>query len=452
MGGTVQKYLKTLGVWLTETAIAGMPLIPFMIFLVSFENHEGAFSYVLPVVLYYAFNKTGDFMLGVFGEVKNTYRLAQIGGILVVTGGAVSLFGGKSLTFYDVGATLIGLGTSIYNPMYSSLKARLREEGKFPYRNPELVGMTLMTLFVLVILMTEGHLETVLISTYIGLSVVSLLTLNGLGIKERFKGEPLFDYSKHDFKKIIPAFLFFFMVLFVRLYKQTATFVDVLILFLVATIAVTLVFLTRHHAEHEAPYRLQDVFYGEVSEYAVLFDVFYYMAMGDMMSCFAAVVIMMASMTVAMAFGDKIATRVRMLRNPALTVGALIAALILFLVPAANLICLILITLFSAIGRMLVKDEYKKDATSVEEQSLSTARMGGIGSVLGQTELAFALAGASLLLLHNGSAALEPYADRISVSDLDGVFFLAQVICTLVFVIQGIVLLIGVLKESKSSK
>ena len=108
---------KRLGLWLTEAAIAGVPMIPLFIYVTSFFEHEGSLIYVMPFVLFYSFNKTATFMLGVFGDAKNPYRIAQVAAVNVIVGATLSLFGEVSFVFSDLGSTFVGLGTGVFGSM-----------------------------------------------------------------------------------------------------------------------------------------------------------------------------------------------------------------------------------------------------------------------------------------------------------------------------------------------
>lgn len=84
--------MKKLGITLTEAGISGAPMIPMMVFVTTFIRNNGRLDYILPFVIFYSFLKIGAFIVSVFGEVNNPFRLAQFASLTVILGSVLILF------------------------------------------------------------------------------------------------------------------------------------------------------------------------------------------------------------------------------------------------------------------------------------------------------------------------------------------------------------------------
>ena len=432
---------KRLGLWLTEAAIAGVPMIPLFIYVTSFFEHEGSLIYVMPFVLFYSFNKTATFMLGVFGDAKNPYRIAQVAAVNVIVGATLSLFGEVSFVFSDLGSTFVGLGTGVFGSMYRAVKDYLRSRKRFPKGRPELVGFALMTVFVSLILLARGRLEETIIACYVALSCVALATLRSLDVPDELKTRPLFDYATHDLKKGIPALAFLALVLFVRLYKQTANVNDILLVLVIST-AVTVVAVVRRRYRVHQVFEYHGVFYSEMMIFLCLWDVFYFISKGDFSMVIGSTLAMFIGLFLAQAFGKRILGRFHGIRESNVLVCLTMATAVIFLVPALNLPALGFIGFFTQLGHQRVAGLYREQTDyGLVDIYLSNQKMLNIGIVAGQAILVGALAVVSLVMLKNSTAAMYSYAFHIPEASLTGVFDMTRLICDVIFLAQGVILL-----------
>ena len=92
--------MKKLGITLTEAGISGAPM---MVFVTTFIRNDGRLDYILPFVIFYSFLKIGAFIVSVFGEVNNPFRLAQFASLTVILGSVLILSRsarGNSVIYY----------------------------------------------------------------------------------------------------------------------------------------------------------------------------------------------------------------------------------------------------------------------------------------------------------------------------------------------------------------
>ena len=65
------KILSTVLASFSEALAEGAIMLPNLMFVGLYAQHDGELGYVLPFVLLYAFQKAGAFLLGGFGRLKN---------------------------------------------------------------------------------------------------------------------------------------------------------------------------------------------------------------------------------------------------------------------------------------------------------------------------------------------------------------------------------------------
>ncbi len=434
--------LKHWGVWITEAAISGVPMIPLFIFVTSFIAHEGAFTYVLPFVLFYAFNKMGEFTLGIFGEVNNPYRLAQISAWIVIVGAVVCWFGHLSIICYDISGILIGFGSSIFGTMYRTVKSEMLKLGRFPYQHANLMGFAIMTIFSFLILGAQGKLETTIIAVYIAMAVIALLALQGFKVDQDAKNRSLFRPHTGDIRYGIPALLMLLIAFFVRLFKQTAGAADIIVIMVLAAIIMVVVNVFTKYLPKQA-FNYHGVYYNEVLIIAVLFNVFYYIACNNIPAVLLINGLQFLGQFIAMIAGAKVinALQGRNIKH-ILTLGMIIA-LAVFAIPntITDAIAVLAIGFLSQTGDALVSGTFRKQSQlSDVDAALSSQKTIGTGIVAGQTILVIVLALVSLFVLHNDTTAMSAYAFHMDIAHVDTAFLYTRWICAALIAVQGAIM------------
>ncbi|KFI58608.1 hypothetical protein [Bifidobacterium gallicum] len=436
--------LNHCGVWITEAAISGVPMIPLFIFVTSFIAHEGEFTYVLPFVLFYAFNKMGEFTLGMFGEVNNPYRLAQISAWIVIVGALVCWFGHLSIICYDIAGVLIGFGSSIFGTMYRTVKSELLKAGTFPYPHANLMGFALMTVFSFAILAAQGRLETIIISVYIIMAVIALLTLQSFDLSDTMKNRSLFQPHTGDMRYGIPALLMLLIAFFVRLFKQTAGAADIIIVMVLVAIILVVVNQCKRYLPAQA-FNYHGMYYNEVLIMVVLFNVFYYIASNNIPGVLIINGLQFLGQFLAMLGASALIRKLGSHNIPRLITLAMIIALIVFAIPntITDCIAVFAIGFLSQTGDAMVSGTFRHQSQLTDvDQALSSQKTIGTGIVAGQTILVIVLAMVSLAVLHNDALAMSAYAFHISINHVDTAFMITRWICSAIIAIQGIIMAI----------
>lgn len=438
---SMRRVPERIGLWLAEAGMSGAPMIPLLIYLDSFSAHQGAFLYVLPFVLFYSFNKTGVFILEAFGTLNNTYRIARLSALCVIFGCALSVFGELDLVFSDLGASLVGLGTGVFTPMYHTFKEMLKKAGAWAYGRTEVVGELIMIAVVVALFLSRGHVGAVVIAAYMLMCVASLLALRGLPVPEAKMNAPLFVPSTHDYRKLIPAALFFAIIFFVRLFKQTASSMDILAI-LVATTLVTLVVVLRRTYAAPQIFEYHGVFYSEIIIFAILYELILLIVSGRFTELLVAFVLFLSGSFLAMLIGGRVLPRFDGWSASNILIMLLMAASVVFLFDATGLIALFLISFLAALGRQRVGRIYhRNNIGSISSLYLESQKMSNIGFIVGQTILVIVMAVVSVMFFHNADAIMSVYAFQIPRTDLAVDFHIIQIVCAVIFCLQGATIL-----------
>ncbi|RSX55912.1 hypothetical protein D2E26_0475 [Bifidobacterium dolichotidis] len=438
--------LKHLGVWITEAAITGVPMIPLFIFVTSFIKHEGEFTYVLPFVLFYAFSKMGEFTLGIFGKVNNPYRLAKISGWLVIIGAVTILFGSFHIAFYDIGAILIGFGTSIFGTMYRTVKGELAAEHKFNYPHANAVGFAIMTVLSFVILGQMGRLETVIIAMYVVMTIAALLTVQSFEVDSDKRHARIFVPNTGRWQDGIPALLMLLIAFFVRLFKQTAGPVDIIIVVLLSAIILIIVAAHSKYTTKQV-FEYRGVYVNEVLIMCVLFFVFKFIAQGDITGVIMINGFQFLGQFIAILIGARIIAALHKhdLSVPNLCVICMLGLLVLFAIPTyvTGVIAMTLIGFVSQIGDQSIHTIFGRNTElSRVDVGLSSQKTIGTGIVAGQTILVIVMAIVSFIMLHNDTIAMSAYAFHMNIEGVSTVFLITRIACAVVVALQGIAMLI----------
>ena len=434
--------LERLELWITEASTSGSFLIPLLIYLNSFTSHQGELAYVLPFVLFYAFNKTGGFILEGFGTPSNAYKLSLLGLWIAIAGCIVSMLGFLDIVVLDFGASLTGLGTAIFSPMYSTLKGACRTGNHWQFGRVEVSGGIIALPIVAGVTLSQGRIQEV---TYLGYAVmllVAVLAVRGIASLYGKRTEAMFSPRQLRWRKFVPAILFFAAILLVRLFKQTASAFDILCVVAVV-IAISLVTAIWNRRYIESGSSLHRMFFSGAMVYAILFDVVVYVVCEEYIKLIIVSEIFLLGCLVTTAFGAKIAKRLEGRDVPNIALVCLMLSNIPFLFDLTNPAGIFLIAFFSTFGLMAVGMEAKPN-TSIPKAaaSLHSQNTSDVGSILGQTVLFAAIAVVSFVAFSDVSEMMAAYAFQIPKEHLDAEFHIVQIACSVVIWVLGVLFLI----------
>lgn len=247
-------------------------MIPMMVFVTTFIRNNGRLDYILPFVIFYSFLKIGAFIVSVFGEVNNPFRLAQFASLTVILGSVLILFQKKMLLTLDLGAFLIGFGLSVFVPMYRTIKAIVSERTGEKYQKEEFFGFILMLIFTTFLLIGAEYSEELVLSCYLILSVITLFSIRSM-VKDPSKlTAPLFKEREYDWQEAMSAVILLALLFSLRLFKQTADVSDIFTILIIATILIFFEMMTHFYAAKE-PYELYQAYFSEYMTFVILYCV-----------------------------------------------------------------------------------------------------------------------------------------------------------------------------------
>lgn len=428
---------------LTEAGAGGGAMLPIMMFFTMFRLHEGDFRYVLPFVMFYSFLKVSDYVLGAIGTVKNPYRLAQWCLVFAAIGAFFVMFGFAWIGFEDIGAILMGASLSIFGPMYKTVKSNLKQRHDFSYPHASQWGMLVMVAFFFFIMMTPSHYSEGIYITYLLLLIVSLLTIHMLTHNEPEFNTKIFDTSTRDWRHVIPAVALLFLLFFVRLFRQTANARDAIIVFIVATIVIvgTAIAPMTHTKAH---FEFHSMYYSEILIYVILFGVFIFIGEGHIELLLFMFLVMFAAQFLAPTIAMPLMKRAGRLRVSNIIILALIITSPLLLFRHTFFIGCFVTFMLTTAGHIRVNGLYAHRHPHPKlGTQLSNQYMSDFGIIVGQTILIIVLAVVSIIMDHSSTIAVAAYAFHIPRPSLEHVFFVTALVCTVIFDVQGLLLLLG---------
>ena len=433
--------MKKLGITLTEAGISGAPMIPMMVFVTTFIRNNGKLDYILPFVIFYSFLKIGSFTVSVFGEVNNPFRLAQFASLTIILGSVLILFQKKMLLTLDLGAFLIGLGLSVFVPMYRTVKAVVSERTGEKYQKEEFFGFILMLIFTAFLLVGSRYSEELVLSCYLFLSVITLFSIRAMvGDSSRLTA-PLFKERKYDWQEAMSAVILLALLFSLRLFKQTADVSDIFTILIIATILIFFEMMTHFYAAKE-PYELYQAYFSEYMTFVILYCVFLYMGMADVK-----MVVLAFSILFAVNLTAKFTARyVTALENRWLVGNVMILMLMVssvLMIPERLWLLGVAVSVYAiSIGMGEVGSDYRSSGKfPTYEQQLARQKMNGVGSVIGQLILIGVMIVSSQLLVHDPNYTVNACIRRIPSGELESVLLVTRYAGLVLLDVQGIFLL-----------
>ncbi|WP_241531868.1 hypothetical protein [Ligilactobacillus ruminis] len=433
--------MKKLGITLTEAGISGAPMIPMMVFVTTFIRNNGKLDYILPFVIFYSFLKIGSFTVSVFGEVNNPFRLAQFASLTIILGSVLILFQKKMLLTLDLGAFLIGLGLSVFVPMYRTVKAVVSERTGEKYQKEEFFGFILMLIFTAFLLVGSRYSEELVLSCYLFLSVITLFSIRAMVRDPSRLTAPLFKEKKYDWQEAMSAVILLALLFSLRLFKQTADVSDIFTILIIATILIFFEMMTHFYAAKE-PYELYQAYFSEYMTFVILYCVFLYMGMADVK-----MVVLAFSILFAVNLTAKFTARyVTVLENRWLVGNVMILMLMVssvLMIPERLWLLGVAVSVYAiSIGMGEVGSDYQSSGKfPTYEQQLARQKMNGVGSVIGQLILIGVMIVSSQLLVHDPNYTVNAYIHKIPSEELESVLLATRYAGLVLLDVQGIFLL-----------
>lgn len=426
---------------MTEAGISGAPMIPMMVFVTTFIRNNGKLDYILPFVIFYSFLKIGSFTVSVFGEVNNPFRLAQFASLTIILGSVLILFQKKMLLTLDLGAFLIGLGLSVFVPMYRTVKAVVSERTGEKYQKEEFFGFILMLIFTAFLLVGSRYSEELVLSCYLFLSVITLFSIRAMVRDPSRLTAPLFKEKKYDWQEAMSAVILLALLFSLRLFKQTADVSDIFTILIIATILIFFEMMTHFYAAKE-PYELYQAYFSEYMTFVILYCVFLYMGMADVK-----MVVLAFSILFAVNLTAKFTARyVTALENRWLVGNVMILMLMVssvLMIPERLWLLGVAVSVYAiSIGMGEVGSDYQSSGKfPTYEQQLARQKMNGVGSVIGQLILIGVMIVSSQLLVHDPNYTVNAYIHKIPSEELESVLLATRYAGLVLLDVQGIFLL-----------
>lgn len=416
-------------------------MIPMMVFVTTFIRNNGKLDYILPFVIFYSFLKIGSFTVSVFGEVNNPFRLAQFASLTIILGSVLILFQKKMLLTLDLGAFLIGLGLSVFVPMYRTVKAVVSERTGEKYQKEEFFGFILMLIFTAFLLVGSRYSEELVLSCYLFLSVITLFSIRAMVRDPSRLTAPLFKEKKYDWQEAMSAVILLALLFSLRLFKQTADVSDIFTILIIATILIFFEMMTHFYAAKE-PYELYQAYFSEYMTFVILYCVFLYMGMADVK-----MVVLAFSILFAVNLTAKFTARyVTALENRWLVGNVMILMLMVssvLMIPERLWLLGVAVSVYAiSIGMGEVGSDYQSSGKfPTYEQQLARQKMNGVGSVIGQLILIGVMIVSSQLLVHDPNYTVNAYIHKIPSEELESVLLVTRYAGLVLLDVQGIFLL-----------
>lgn len=416
-------------------------MIPMMVFVTTLIRNNGKLDYILPFVIFYSFLKIGAFTVSVFGEVNNPFRLAQFASLTIILGSVLILFQKKMLLTLDLGAFLIGLGLSVFVPMYRTVKAVVSERTGEKYQKEEFFGFILMLIFTAFLLVGSRYSEELVLSCYLFLSVITLFSIRAMVRDPSRLTAPLFKEKKYDWQEAMSAVILLALLFSLRLFKQTADVSDIFTILIIATILIFFEMMTHFYAAKE-PYELYQAYFSEYMTFVILYCVFLYMGMADVK-----MVVLAFSILFAVNLTAKFTARyVTALENRWLVGNVMILMLMVssvLMIPERLWLLGVAVSVYAiSIGMGEVGSDYQSSGKfPTYEQQLARQKMNGVGSVIGQLILIGVMIVSSQLLVHDPNYTVNAYIHKIPSGELESVLLVTRYAGLVLLDVQGIFLL-----------
>ena len=405
------KILSTVLASFSEALAEGAVMLPNLMFVGLYAQHDGELGYVLPFVLLYAFQKAGAFLLGGFGRLKNPRLVWLWGNCLAAAGCVAMFFGERSRSLWDIGAVMIGLGLSGHTAMYRTTRDAIREKGLWHPRASLLLGYLLLGgSMLLMLLMRKSRMDWV-IGRLLMLILVSTLHCILLSGQSPYRGAPAYEKNTVRPDQFAYAVIVLLFTVVIRLFKQTASAWLISGVALGLLLALLAAMLLRRKGFR--PWSLRTLWYGAERNFVTVYSLICFLAKGEPGKVTVAYLMIGAGVALSKAAAAPLRKRVPEAVFERFCMAAACAASCLMLVPltACYMAGVLLTVLFVSMGNAASLKAYLVDERfPATERRLVRARFYGLGAVVEQAVMLIALFTASAFTQGSGTSALADYA------------------------------------------
>lgn len=257
----------------------GASVIPSLIFSGLVFQHTGVYAYLLPVVLLIVAEKSFIFLIQGFGRITNPTRLLLADLFVSMTGTVIAMFGYAFAPLWSIGAVLIGLGMSIYAPMFRTYRDWKRRHHTWE-SNPAVAAsyLALVVMLAIVFLLRHQYFNIVL-GVYFILQLIEFFFMRGKLKEDSDQDKPMFDHEGRSSHTIIATVVITLATFAVCFYKQTAdTRYAFWILMAYSILFLIFAFI---HPMHYRDYAKRTLWYGAMRTFLNTFGLIYFAATGQ---------------------------------------------------------------------------------------------------------------------------------------------------------------------------
>lgn len=374
-----------LGYTLGGALTVGASVVPTLIFSGLVFQHTGVYAYLLPVVLLIVMEKSFIFSIQGFGRITNPTRILLTDLILSMIGTVVAMFGTLYAPLWSVGAVLIGLGMSIYAPMFRTYRDYKRRNNTWE-SNPAVPAsyLALVLILAVVFLLRHQHFNIVL-GVYLVLQALTYLFMRGKWKADPGRSTPMFDHQGRSHYTIIATVVVMLATLAVCFYKETA---DTRYAFWILTAySVLLIVFALIHPMVYRDYAKRTFWYGAMRTFMNTFGLIYFAATGQSNYVFLVYIMYGLGIGLSKVIGKplKKLTGVKRYEDVCIVLALLCSCLLLTFCPGFMLAGILLSVMFVSAGNTNSAYIYLDDeAYPFNDRHLVRTKFFATGAVMSQ--------------------------------------------------------------------
>ena len=424
-------------VFLAESFAEGAVILPNIIFAGLIFEHFGAYEYIMPFVLLYAFEKAGTFAIQGFGRINNPYRILRVGILIAVFGSFITLGGYTMHVLWSIGASLIGIGLSIYIPFYKTVTDCLKENNLWKFKNSSLKGYLFLAIFTIVSMMIRRTSMNYVFAIFTLTLCGTAWFIFNLEVTDDLRNNKMFIPHGLGLRYFIPSLLIFLLTFFTRGLKQTSNMSYIFYMLITFCLLILTDFFYK-----KRNYRiqsLQSMWYGAVRNFFTIYSLIYFIAVGKYVYVSISYLMIAVALICAMVISPVIKKKVTGSKYECFCILAASLSSLLVLVPHMYMVGVLLGCMFVSMGNSSALKAYLKDGNFIKfERRLVKARFYSLGSVIQQVFLLTVLVVMSKVMFSDSKIAISSYAFYMGNPKFEHIFFITRLICVLGICISGV--------------
>lgn len=412
----------------------GAVIIPNLIFVGLIYNHYGNYSYLLPFVLLYAFEKAGMFSIKGFGRLLNPYLLIKRLMILTFIGAFLTLGGAWFHVLWDVGAIFIGTGLSAYSALYRTI-TDIQNELHLPYDKKALIKayLFLLLFLCLVIGIRHVHYSFMFLVFFLYIALVCFYIWS-LEIPDILADSPIFQEGKRPINYFAFSFLILLFAIGVRSLKQTANTQFILLIFLVLCLFLFALNIPEKKSLNKSS--LQTLLIGAIRNYLTIYSLLFFTALGQPVKVMISYVLITAGMFLSMLLSNKGKALLKGIPPLNFYFFGSCFGMVLMLVPRCYFAGIALSALcVASANREATQAVIREENLAPYEKRLVKARFYGLGAIVQQAVFLIMLLSVSFLKYGKANLALRAYSYAFADRGLTGTFRIAGLACALIAIL-----------------